>query len=303
MKVANIDRMLLFRNEEGEELTQGQLTMRYGFEPDGSNLYYGFNSINLDHFTSTGRALNPGHVGFFDDIQASFGVGGQLEKTVVLGVEPSAPDTFDFVAANMGMARALARELNDQQSEARERGRQLRIVIRYASEMNDRPFNSATQSGNPWGGRPDDFKPSFRDVRAVFHEEAPEIRFAFSPAIRADLDEAKITDFWPGSDAVDVIAGTWYVHAEEQFNDATHNMRAYFLHRLGAGKPFAFDELGGASASNQENDRFLQRMLNEVIALRVIALREQGIAFDYATLFLSFPFGEDATLDFLTAPV
>src|SRR5438094_534996 len=83
------------------------------------------------------------------------------------------------------------------------------------------------------GRRSDDFKPSFRDVRRVCRQEAPEVLFAFSPAIRADLDEAKITDFWPGDEAVDVIAGTWYVHAEEQFHDATHNMRAYFLHRLG----------------------------------------------------------------------
>src|SRR5262249_13181802 len=144
MKVANINRLLLFRNEEGEELTQGQLTTRFGFEPDGSNLYYGFNSINLDHFLSTGQALNPGHAGFFDDIQASFDIGGQSEKTVVLGVEPSAPDTFDFVAVNRMMTRALARELNDEQSKARERGRRLPIVIRYASEMNERPFDPHT---------------------------------------------------------------------------------------------------------------------------------------------------------------
>ena len=41
MKIGNIDRLLLFRVEGGQELTQADLANRYRFEPDGGNLYHG----------------------------------------------------------------------------------------------------------------------------------------------------------------------------------------------------------------------------------------------------------------------
>ena len=43
----------------------------------------------------------------------------------------------------------------------------------------------------------------------MFQEEAPEVCFAFSPAIRTDLNEALIADYWPGDEYVYIVSGTW----------------------------------------------------------------------------------------------
>jgi hypothetical protein len=297
MKVGNIDHVMLFQTSGGQVLTQEKFAEKFGFEPDGANEYYGLNQANLTNFESRGVALNPSHEAFFRVFLDSLQNSEQPEKTVVLGLEPSERNSFDFVAAHMDVVRSLARELAARQAEARDRGKQLRIVVRYASEMNDPQGDN-----NTWGGHPDAFKRSFEEVRTAFREEAPEILFAFSPAIRADVNEDKISDYWPGDSLVDIIAGTWYIHGEEQSDDAKRKIRQYFLHRLGTGKPFALDELSGRERlhpDNQpegQNDRFIQAMLEALFALR-----EEGVALDYVTLFLELPWGRDARLRFLSA--
>jgi hypothetical protein len=295
MSVANIERLLLFRVEDGHLFTQGELTDRYGFEPDGSNLYYGLNQTNLTHFRNTGEGLNPSHQAFFADLLDALSASAQLEKSVVLGLEPLDPTTFDFVSAHMDLLRAAARDMAALQARARGGGKRLRIIIRYASEMNDPPFNPATNSGNPWGQQPAQFRASFREVRTAFREEAPEIRFTFSPAIRADVQESRITDYWPGAEFVDIISCTWYIRGMAQAAAAVSNMRAFFRHRLETGKAFGFDELSGRDLSNLDCDRFIREMLEAAAALE-----EEGVRFEYSTLFLQEPWGRDATLDFLT---
>lgn len=44
MNIGNIDRILLFAKDlKGQILTLEQLRSKYGFEPDGTNFYYGLN--------------------------------------------------------------------------------------------------------------------------------------------------------------------------------------------------------------------------------------------------------------------
>ena len=71
-------------------------------------------------------------------------------------------------------------------------------------------------------------------------------------------------------------------------------MRRYFLHRLGAGKPFALSEVGGYGPGNRGNDAALQTMLHDIEALQL-----QNVTFKCATFFLEGVWGADAKLAFL----
>ncbi len=148
---------------------------------------------------------------------------------------------------------------------------------------------------NPWGQQSGRFKTTFQQVRTAFREEAPEILFAFSPALRFDTNEAVLTNYWPGDEFVDIIAGTWYVHGAAQFPNAKTVLRAYCLHRVGTSKPFGIDELSGRDDGNVANDQYISNMLHELEALQL-----QNVSFKYVTLFLSAPWGKDATLGLLT---
>jgi hypothetical protein len=289
MKIQNIDRILLFRTESsGRQLTLEELRDAYPVSPDGTNFYYGVNQINVDAFASTGSAsaLAPRHREFFDAILLSLGTSPDDEKTVVLGVEPPSdqrtPYDYDFVIAHLDLVRQLAIDLAQIQRRARDFGKRLNIAIRYASEMNDKRSNPAK------------YKSSHIAVRAAFAELAPAVLFSFSPALRADLPESAIADYWPGSQYVDLIGGTWYIHGSEQRARSTANMRAYFLHRVGAGKPFALSEIGGGDDLYEHNDDMLQTMLHELESLQM-----QDVSFKYATIFLASRWGTDATLAFL----
>jgi len=290
MKIQNIDRVLIFREDaDGHVLTLEELESRYSFAPDGTIFYYGVNAENVANFGTTKVALNPSHQAFFDAMLASLGASSDDEKTVVLGVEPPSdkrtPYQYGFVASHLDLVRQLATELAEVQQRARDLGKRLNLSVRYASEMNDKHSDQAQ------------FKSTFIQVRTAFQELAPAVLFSFSPALRADLSESLITDYWPGSQYVDLIGGTWYIHGDDERAASTANMRAYFLHRATAGKPFALSEFGGADATWQHNDDMLQFMVHELEALQL-----QGVSFKYGTIFVTSGYGTDAKLAFLKQP-
>lgn len=291
MRLRNIDRLLLFRTEHDRVLTLEQLQEKYGLPPDGTNFYYGINQINVDAFARGGSAsaLTAAHRAFFAAVLQSLVTGAGDEKTVVLGVEPPSdaktPYQYDFVTAHLDLVRRLAADLAEIQAQALAGGKRLDIVVRYASEMNDKHSD------------PVKFKASHIAVHTAFQELAPAVPFAFSPALRADLAEPAIADYWPGSQYVDLIGGTWYIRGAEQRARSTANMRAYFVRRVAAGKPFALSEMGGGDAQCRHNDDMLRAMLHELEALQL-----QNVSFEYVSLFLASRWGTDATLGFLETP-
>jgi hypothetical protein len=290
MKLQNVDRILLFRETDaGRVLTLEELKSKYGLDPDGTNFYYGINQANVDNFAATGSALNPTHQAFFAQLAGSLRSSQDDEKTLVLGLEPNEPvDPYGFVAGHADLVRQLATDLNGVQQETRAAGKRLNILIRYASEMNDR--------GQKWGGNPGGFKATFLQARSAFQQAAPSVLFSFSPALRADLDEALIAQYWPGDQQVDVIGGTWYIGAPGQRAASMANMRAYFLHRTGVGKPFGLSEVGGHDATGKANDSVLADMFHEIATLQL-----QNVSFKYLTIFLQGAWGSDATLGFMRA--
>jgi len=291
MKLKNIDRVLLFRTDRGVVLTFEELQTRYDIDPDGTNFYYGLNSQNLANFTQNGTALSQAHRAFFNAVLASLQNSQDDEKTVVLGVEPPPTDSYRFVSENLALVTELATELADIQDQALSGGKRLNISIRYTSEMN--------AGDTPGWKDPAGYKSTFVQARTVFAAAAPRILFSFSPALRADIDESKITQYWPGDQYVDIIGGTWYTGSDAQRKASAATMRAYFLHRVGTGKPFALSELGGCNpgpspSQGVGNDEQLQGMLHELEALQI-----QNITFKYVTIFLDSKWGTDATLAFL----
>jgi hypothetical protein len=299
MQISNIDRLLIFREEaSGAVLTLEELQAKYGIDPDGTNFYYGINSVNLGAYNASVAAGDPTAINdtdrtFFAALLASVQASSDDEKTLVLGLEPDeapaagAPaDPYGFVSANGNLLTQLAQDLNGIQVQARQANKRLNIIIRYASEMND--------GGQIQGNNPAQYIATFQQVREIFRPLAPSVLFSFSPALRADLPEADITQYWPGDDVVDVIGGTWYIGAPEQRDASVANMRAYFLHRVGANRPFAISEVGGHGAAGLGNDAVLQDMFHEMEALQL-----QSVSFTYVTIFLQGVWGTDATLAFL----
>ena len=292
MQIKNVDRINVFREVGDKVFTLEEIQSQYKIDPAGTNFYFGINQINLDNFNATGTALNPTAQGFFARLQASLAASPDDEKTLQLGVEPATdePQPYAFVTAHLDMVKQLAADLAAEQDKARANGKRLTIAVRYASEMND---GSQAQGNNPTG-----YKTTFAQVRHVFAEAAPAIPLSFSPALRADLPEALIGQYWPGDDLVDLIGGTWYIGAPSQHAASVANMRKYFLHRTGAGKPFALSEMGGCDTlpnkKGKNNDAVLESMFHELEALQI-----QNVSFKYVTVFLASKWGDDATLEFL----
>lgn len=297
----NVERILAFAKKEkgGPVMRLEGLKAEYGHDFDGTNFYYGINETNKKTFEHGGNALNGTHTAFFNDMRDALLGGEANEKIVVLGLEPPQVDApYLFVDANLNLVTQLAVELNTYQRSAAENGKVLRIVIRYASEMNDRKLSSAPNAGNRYAGDPESYKRSFQTVREVFRNNAPNVEFAFSPAIRRDLMEPGLSAYWPGDSHVDVISCTWYIGSENDFKRGAVFFQSYILHREMKGKPFGIDELGGCETvgpgKGKNNDAFLQRMFE-----KIVDLEDEGIRFSYVTIFLESKWGTDAKLKWL----
>jgi hypothetical protein len=288
VKITNIDRLLIYREDDnGHVLNIDELQQRYGTRPPGTNFYYGINDENVGESVGVPHALNATDRGFIKSLVDDLIAGRDEELTLVLGVEPKEKtDPYGFVAKNLDLVRKLATDLNEFQAQAREKNRRFIVIVRYASEMNS--------GDNRWGLKPHQFKASFVQVRSIFHEAAPGVSFSFSPALRADRDEAQVTDYWPGDEYVDIIGGTWYIGDAGQRQKSINMMKAYFSHRKDKAKSFGLSEIGGYDAKKGGNDAVLQDMLHELEGLQIL-----GISFKYATIFLQSNWGKNATLAFL----
>lgn len=302
MRIQNIDRLLIFPH--GTSLRLQDIQATFGIDPDGTNYYYGFNQENVDQTEANKNAdkpsaLNYSHRAFLDSLLTSTIASADDEKTLVLGVEPPTEEhqqgygtPYAFVMSHPDVTSLLASDLAGYQKRARAAGKRLNVVIRYASEMNGGSKPHAKDYNGMYD--PAGFKKSFVQVRQAFLNNAPDVLFSFSPAMRADIDEASISEFWPGDEYVDVIGGTWYIAKPQQRTASIACMRSYFLHRAGNGKPFAFDEFGGCDANDSHNDAILQDMLHEIESMQM-----KNISFLYATVFLGEKYGNDATLSFI----
>jgi len=295
VKLPNIEHLLVFRKNGDRILSPAELQERYKFEPDGTNQYYAINAENAKGFKDSGSALNLTQRGVFDDVLSTLEGGAATEKTIIFGLEPDTivknkkkDYVYDSVMGHPGLLEKLAAELAEMQTEAEDAGKRFRIVVRYASEMNDTKL--------PHDKMVHGYKSTFAQVRQIFKDNAPNVLFSFSAALRADLAVPPILDFWPGDELVDVVAGTWYIGAPDQQTVAIKNMTDYFVDRKAAGKPFALSEIGGCSAKGTGNDAVLQIMFEQ---LKEMA--NKGVTFTYVTIFLESKWGTDAKLTFVTA--
>ncbi|MGV3721806.1 MAG: hypothetical protein ACO1SX_12915 [Actinomycetota bacterium] len=294
------NRLLYFRNDDrGRTWTEAEFTQQYGFQPDGVNAYYGINNTAVAHWQMKGEALRSHHRALVDDLLAALLASERGVRTLNLGLWPfQAPEPFSFVENHLSLVETLAVELDAYQKRAAEKDKRLDVVVRYASEMND-----PAKPGQPWGrGKLPDaeqreaYRRTFAMVRERFRLKAPEVRFAFSPAIRSDIRDHRYADvatYWPGDGLVDVVSCTWYVGRETDFERAVASVRSYFLDRKERQVAFGIDEIGGIN-EDVGNDAMLQRMFGALAGLA-----SEGIRFDYATLFLGSKWGKDATLEFL----
>ena len=267
------------------ENTLPALAANYGFVPDGTDYFFGADQAAADRVKAGRPALLPDHLRFYQGALNYLLQQSLSELTVIVGVQPQQePNGFLTVAQNPELITALATELHAYQTQARDQGKTLRFVVRYASEMND------VGSPGPYNARPAAYIQSIQLVRELFRVVAPEILFSFSPAIRADLlgKTPPISDYWPGDEVIDVLAGTWYVRGD-QFTKSVALMKQYFT-AFGPGRTCGLDEIGGAIGTTH-NDEMLQRMFAELANL--------PLSFAYATIYLERDWGTDATLTFL----
>jgi hypothetical protein len=315
MAIPGVEKLLYFKQGPNGVMTPAEFESDplYGFEPDGVNFYYGIDDFNVAALQQTGNALNFDQAAFFQNMQ-QFALGSAApEKLVVLGLEPphlvnfqgkpesGAGDPFGFLLNHLDLVTKLADELNAVQQSVRSDSngaKQLGIVVRYASEMNDRPHSESPTSQNCWGHQPAAFKQSFQTVRNIFSAHAPGLLFTFSPAIRADLDPAvnphdaalfELSNYWPGDNLVNSVSCTWYVDGENTLDAAFNYFKSYFLQFQPRGKPLGVDEIGGVS--NGSN----QAVLTAMIA-KLGELAPHYMHFNYLTFFLSGQYGIDANL-------
>lgn len=290
---------LIFKKDKKQENILGlaELQKAYKFEADGTNYYIGINNITADSFRTTHRGLMDKHQKFFKEVLEFLAKSAKDHKTIVLGLEPPSKRDFmadmphlespyEYVKRHLDMIGAMARELAEFQLQASRSGKELRIFIRYASEMNDR------QSANLYAGLPQEYKDSFRQVRAIFQQLAPQIRFSFSPALRADLMNLPIgiSQYWPGDDVVDVAAATWYSGNDTQLRAAKTHLDFYLEGFKEHGKPFAIDEMGGRKVDPKglpQIDAVLVDMLQH------LATHQPAQGFAYVTAFAEGKWGAE----------
>jgi hypothetical protein len=296
-------RLLYFAKDGSDVLPPHRFRERYGLEPDGVNFYYGLNPAAGDRFKKGGPTLSDQHRRFFDMLVRAALASPRPGFTLNLGLWPfEAADPYGTVERNLPVVRKLAEELRACQDSARHHGKRLEVVVRYASEMNDphKPSQPWGRPHQPWNAA---FAAPYRRtlplVRGIFREAAPAIRFAFSPALRADITGQRyemIREFWPGDEWIDIVSCTWYVGQAAHVETAAAVLSRYVREFAPKGKPFGIDELGGADGP-RGNDAVLQRMFTALSDMRV---GERAVRWDYATLFLhGGRWNADATLAFL----
>lgn len=249
--IANVEHLCCFTKDSGSVMGMQQFERMYGYEPLGINAYYGINETNLDYFKARGKtsALTGTKKRFFESVIQSILNSEAKSKYIVIGMEPTGEGNYAFVHNNLDLLKRLAMDINEFQnrSELKAHQKSLKVSIRYASEMNDKPTPKT-----PYAGIPGEYKRSFIEVREIFKDHAPNVEFAFSPAIRADIYKKQrngeipnISEYWPGDSNVDIIGGTWYTGKNEDDYYSNRLYNEYVGFAGGKNKPLGLDELGG----------------------------------------------------------
>jgi hypothetical protein len=307
-----VKNLLYFAKDGNDVLPPAKVLEKYEIEPAGVNFYYGLNADALAQMQANGTALRENHLAFFKMLRESLLL-IEMERKVEserktfllnLGLWPFEPGMpYQFVEEHPELVVKVAEDLQAQRMLfAAETNKQLDIVVRYASEMND-PMKPGQPWGRPFGfwdpahARP--FRDTFQNVRRIFRKVAPEVRFAFSPAIRSDITGDRydlISDFWPGDEGVDLISCTWYAGQAAHVTGAAAALERYFKEMQRYGRPFALDEMGGIDGMTG-NDAVLEQMFKALVQIgeRIPA----AASLEYATMFLHGKWGTDATLKFL----
>ncbi|MGC4043631.1 MAG: hypothetical protein QM758_07475 [Armatimonas sp.] len=229
----------------------------YSFQPDGVNMYFGFLKEVISRWENGGTMLDMAGHPWSHSTHLEFALdalnnGPDSEKTIVFALQPPGGiKPFDFVIAKRAAVEALAAELQEYRKRANP-GKNLRIVVRFASEMN-------TKENTTWGAgnssvKAADFILAYKEVRAAFRSVSTEFLFSFSPALRADLSPTEINKYWPGIANVDFLSGTWYWGGTDTLEQARTVLTAYFetYKQRVLNKPgccFALDEWGGCNGT------------------------------------------------------
>jgi hypothetical protein len=275
----------------------------YGVGPTGINLYYGITDERVEEFEK-GQLLRDSHKFVLELVRQRAAKVPQMVLNVsLLPLEQVEPFHQVVKDESLAMIRAFAGHLAAFQAEIAGLNSHLDIYIRYASEMNDpgtekQPygFKGEKPQGVPLERQIEEFKSTFVTVRQQF-ADFPAIKFCFSPAIRANLGAryTRLPRYYPGDSVVDAFSCTFYVGRPGDLDGACKTLRAYCLHRLGSGKPFGIDELGGKNPDGPRNE--VLRPIFEYID----GLESENVHFAWASIFLETYWGKPkADLSFLS---
>lgn len=296
MKPENVKALTQFDILDGQFQSLQDFEHLYQFEADGILFYRDVSKKTVAEQTG----LNATHRGYLDGLLSYLQTSERKTKYVVVGLQPTEPTVlpFAFLDSNLAFLELLAADLAEYEVLAEEAGGKLEIVIRFASEMND-PGNTkyGPKRYGPgdvgWATQQAAYRESFAKARKAFREVAPNIRFSFSPALRADLEDkfSRVPDYWPGNKHADILGGTWYVGSQGQFAKSRKMLRRYLKEFDEETLPHGIDEMGGVDGTIH-NDAILKQMFEELE-------NQAPLRFEYVSLFLEQKWGNDVTLKFL----
>ena len=279
MKPQNIRQIGIFQQSDTGAMSA--LDQVFGGIGRCTNIY-----VSMDHdrlaMVDNGSAFSDNANAFLTSVIASMQTLGATSYYLNVGLEPKAGYSFAESADGKKIAEQLARDIAELQDRARANGAQLDVTVRYASEMNLKPY--------PSGDKPhEEYSRTYRLVYGWMKSINPTIKMAYSPAINFEVDDTKLSVYFPGADVVDVISCTWYTNGanpRSSLHESMVRVAKYFLHRTGAHKPFGIDEIGGWDPANNSNDTYLATMF---AALRHLSGR---VSFEYVSVFLQNGPGE-----------
>jgi C1A family cysteine protease len=283
----NIGFLLAFDTQDHTTNT-GQLNLaglqaRYGTSIAGTNMYWGLQDANLD--LPAGQGLQTEASQFITDFVSALPPGGI--GVIDFALEPNSTlvgaEAFADVNARLAKIGDLGTDLATHQTAATNAGKTLRLVVRFASEMN-------LGSGNLWAGAPDDFRQAWVNVRQALANPQLTFLMNFAPFIYAGAtisgnDPAAVTQYWPGDDQVDIVGCTWYAGNGADIPGAKNLLDAYFNAFAGKNLSYAVSELGGScnKATGLRNTEAVQSMFWHLRNFR----SDQTL--DHVTFFLEQP--------------
>lgn len=267
----------------GTAYTAQELIDAFGPCLAGTNLYFGVKPDNAN--------LNAFEANSMPSIQSWIDLLPARDFTLMLGVEPNDDKTLtgeqqlQYVIDHIEIVEKLGERLNELMTA----NPRMRVVVRYASEMNP-------GTGNRYAGFPAKFKESYKKVHKALKDANLNILMSFSPGINQNPTR-NLTPYWPGNEFVDLVGCTWYYAGDEDARrDAKQHLDDYLRTYATAARPPCIDEMGGAKRHDYfgDNEPNYQDMFQHLLNLNL-----QGLALQHCTCFLGGDWGAGVTLDFL----